>query len=150
MPGMSMSSTAMSTGPSSNAASASSAPGATTERIPHAPSRAAIRRRFVSLSSTTSARRPSNDPSLRSAVGVMSVAPVRTVTWNVLPLPGTPALSTQTVPPMSSASRRLIASPSPVPPYRRLVDASPWLNDWNSRPARSGEIPMPVSRTVRW
>ena len=30
------------------------------------------------------------------------------------------------VPPISSARRRLIASPSPVPPYRRLVEASTW------------------------
>ena len=78
-----------------------------------------------------------------------SVAPHSIVTWNVLPSPGTPSLSTQIVPPISSASRRLIASPSPVPPYRRLVDASTWLNDWNSRSMRSGGMPIPVSRTVR-
>ena len=105
-------------------------------------------RRFVALSSTTSARRPANDPSRRSAVGVMSVAPASNVRWNVLPSPGTPVLSTHTVPPISSASRRLIARPSPVPPYRRLVEASAWVNDRNSRSMRSGGMPMPVSRTV--
>ena len=41
--------------------------------MPHAPRSAVMSRRFVALSSTTSARRPSNDPSRRSAVGVMSV-----------------------------------------------------------------------------
>src|SRR4030095_14035112 len=40
-----------------------------------------------------------------------------------------------------------MARPSPVPPYRRVVEASIWLNDWNSRSSRSGAIPMPVSRT---
>ena len=44
------------------------------------------------------------------------VVPARIVTWNVLPSPGTPELSTHTVPPISSASRLLIASPKPVPP----------------------------------
>ena len=84
--------------------------------MPHAANSALIRRRFVSLSSTTSARRPSNDPSRRSAVGVMSVVPARNVMWNVLPSPGTPVLVAQAVPPISSARRRLIARPSPVPP----------------------------------
>ena len=46
----------------------------------------------------------------------MSVAPTSNVTWNVLPSPDTPVLSTHTVPSISSASRRLIARPRPVPP----------------------------------
>ena len=49
--------------------------------------------------------------------------------------------------PSSSASRRLMASPRPVPPYRREIDASAWLNDWKSRSIRSAGMPMPVSRT---
>ena len=80
----------------------------------------------------------------------MSVTPHSIATWNVLPSPGTPSLSTHIVPPMSSASRLLIASPSPVPPYLRLVVASTWLNDSNSRSTRPGGMPIPVSRTVRW
>ena len=40
-----------------------------------------------------------------------------------------------------------MARPRPVPPYRREIDASAWLNDWNRRPIRSGGMPMPVSRT---
>ena len=103
-------------GLSPSVASASSPPGASTTSIPQAPSSALMRRRFVALSSTTSARRPANDPSRRSAVGAMSVAPTSNVRWNVLPSPGTPVLSTHTVPSISSASRRLIARPSPVPP----------------------------------
>ena len=59
-----------------------------------------------------------------------------------------PSLSTHIVPPISSLRRLLIASPSPVPPYRRVVEASTWLNDWNSRSIRSGGMPMPVSRTA--
>ena len=150
MPGISMSSTARSIRPFPTATSASSGPDASTVSTSHAPSIASRSLRFVSLSSTTSARRPRNDPSRLSAVGVISVTPASIVTWNVLPRPGTPSLSTHTVPPMSSARRRLMASPSPVPPYRRLVDASPWLKDWNSRPTLSGGMPMPASRTIRW
>ena len=60
----------------------------------------------------------------------------------------TALLSAVTVPSMSSARRRLIASPRPVPPYRRAIDASAWLNDLNSRPSRSGGMPMPVSLTA--
>ena len=42
-----------------------------------------------------------------------------------------------------------MASPSPVPPYLRVVEASTWLKDWNSRSIRSGGMPMPVSRTAK-
>jgi len=44
------------------------------------------------------------------------------VTVNVLPLLG--ALSTWIVPPSISTSRFVIVSPSPVPPKRRVVEAS--------------------------
>ena len=50
--------------------------------------------------------------------------------WNVEPSPST--LSTHMVPPISSARRLLTASPSPVPPYLRVVDESTWLNSSNS------------------
>ena len=40
-----------------------------------------------------------------------------------------------------------MARPSPVPPKRRVVEASTWLNDVKSRSIRSGGIPIPVSRT---
>ena len=67
---------------------------------------------------------------------------------NVEPSPGTPVLSIVMSPPISSASRRLIARPRPVPPKRRLVETSAWLNDWNRRPTRSGGMPRPVSLTA--
>ena len=54
------------------------------------------------------------------------------VKWKVQPVPG-PALSTHIVPPISSASSLLMARPSPVPPYLRVVLLSAWLNFWNSR-----------------
>ena len=37
-------------------------------------------------------------------------------------------------PPIIWQNRRLMASPSPVPPYLRVVDASAWTNSWNSLP----------------
>ena len=42
-------------------------------------------------------------------------------------------------PPISSASRLLIARPRPVPPYLRVVDESACENDWNSRPMPSAD-----------
>ena len=53
------------------------------------------------------------------------------------PRPATPVLSAVSEPSISSASRRLIARPRPVPPYRRAIEASTWLNDWNSLPMAS-------------
>src|SRR4051794_3750875 len=44
---------------------------------------------------------------------------------------------------------RLIASPSPVPPYLLLVDASACENASNRRPSCASVIPMPVSVTVK-
>jgi hypothetical protein len=66
---------------------------------------------------------------------------------NADPLPG-PSLSAHMRPPISSARRWLIASPSPVPPYLRVVDESACENDWNSRLMPFGVRPMPVSRTA--
>src|SRR5262249_21160060 len=57
------------------------------------------------------------------------------VKWNVEPFPG--SLSGQIRPPMSSLSRLLIASPKPVPPYRRVVETSTWLKTLNRRSNRS-------------
>ena len=52
-----------------------------------------------------------------------------------------PALSTHMRPPISSASRLLMARPRPVPPYLRVVEESTWLKDWNRRS-------MPVRRNA--
>ena len=50
----------------------------------------------------------------------------RAVKKNVVPAPG--SLSKVRSPPMSCASRRLIASPRPVPPYWRDVELSACMN----------------------
>ena len=44
------------------------------------------------------------------------------VKWNVVPRPG--ALSSHILPPDSSTIRREMVRPSPVPPWRRVVDPS--------------------------
>ena len=45
--------------------------------------------------------------------------------------------------------RWLIATPSPVPPKRRVVDASAWVKPLKMRAWFSGAMPMPVSRTAK-
>ena len=97
------------------AASPSSAEAATWSACPTAPSLRRQERRFVALSSTMRAPFPSSRCVSKGAPG-MSASPAHDRPWNVLPSPATPALSTHIVPPISSASRLLIASPSPVPP----------------------------------
>ncbi len=69
------------------------------------------------------------------------------VSVKVEPTPG--SLSTSTSPPMSVASRREMARPSPVPPKRRVVELSAWLNSVNSRAMPAASMPMPESRTAR-
>src|SRR6266478_7707518 len=68
------------------------------------------------------------------------------VNQNVLPFPI--SLSTPIVPPCSSISRRDSASPSPVPSYLRLADASSWENSWNSLGWSSVAMPIPLSVTA--
>ena len=58
-------------------------------------------------------------------------------------------LSTVMSPPISRQKWRLIASPSPVPPYRRVVEASAWVNASKSRASCSVVMPMPVSVTAK-
>ena len=70
----------------------------------------------------------------------------RTVNQKVLPCPG--VLSTPIVPPIIVASRCEMASPSPVPPYFRVVEPSACENAWKRRPWTSGGMPMPVSVTA--
>src|SRR5216117_377545 len=68
------------------------------------------------------------------------------VNQKVLPFPI--SLSTPMAPPCSSISRRDSASPSPVPSYLRLADASSWENSWNSLAWSSVAMPIPVSVTA--
>ncbi len=42
-----------------------------------------------------------------------------------------------------------MASPSPVPPKRRVVEASAWLKAENRRACWAASMPMPVSRTTK-
>jgi len=63
----------------------------------------------------------------------------------VLPTRG--ALTSRISPPSRRESSRLIASPSPVPPYLRLVLPSACWNASKMICCFSGEMPMPVSLT---
>ena len=58
-------------------------------------------------------------------------AAAASVNQKVLPWPS--SLSAPISPPISSTSRLEIASPRPVPPYRRVVEPSAWVNGSNSR-----------------
>ncbi len=64
---------------------------------------------------------------------------------NVLPTPG--SLRTFNRPLSSCDSSRLIDSPSPVPPYLRLVVPSACWNASKITDSFSAGMPMPVSRT---
>ena len=72
--------------------------------------------RFVALSSTISTRLPASCDGLRplEGPGGRGGGLGLDVKWKVDPLPD--SLSTHIVPPIRSASRLLIARPSPVPP----------------------------------
>ena len=106
-------------------------------------------RRLVALSSTTRTRRPSSS-AWRSRGGHVPSSGAQGAersTWNAEPTPS--SLSTRIAPPIAETSRFEIASPSPVPPYRRVVEASTWENERNRRSIRSAGMPMPVSRTEK-
>src|SRR5688500_3125886 len=77
-----------------------------------------------------------------AVVSPESSEPTGSRTVNVDPSPWT--LVTVRSPPIRRQKWRLIASPSPVPPYRLRVDASAWENASNSFPSCSVVIPMPV------
>ena len=68
-----------------------------------------------------------------------------TVNQNVDPSPG--LLSTPIWPPMSSTNCLEIASPSPVPPYLRVMEPSACTKGWKSPRTASSPMPMPVSDT---
>ena len=101
--------------------------------------------RATGLSSTTSTRSCASLSGTTLPVPVAEPTSSQTVKLNVLPLPG--SLSSQTRPPINSASLREIESPRPVPPCLRVVDMSAWEKGWNSFAACSRVMPMPVSRT---
>ena len=67
------------------------------------------------------------------------------MTVKVVPTPGW--LRTLIPPPISSTRRLLIASPSPVPPWRRVLEVSSCENALNSRVIPAAEMPIPESTT---
>src|SRR2546426_38046 len=128
-----------------NASIPASARGASCTAIPSAPSMSRRIRRLVSLSSTTRSRRPPRDTVARAvACGAASIGRVRA---KLNSLPRLTALVTSSSPPMSATRRREIARPSPVPPKRRVIDASACVNSWKIVPSCSSGMPIPVSRT---
>ena len=62
----------------------------------------------------------------------------------LLPWPG--SLSTQMRPPIIWTRRIEMVSPSPVPPYLRVVEESAWVKAQRSISVSPAGIPMPVSR----
>ena len=66
---------------------------------------------------------------------------------NVEPAPGRDC--TPMRPCIRSTMRLQMVRPRPVPPYRRVVDASAWVKAWNSRACCCSSMPMPVSRTSK-
>src|SRR5690606_40652274 len=67
------------------------------------------------------------------------------VNQNVEPLPS--SLSRPILPPISSTSLLEMASPRPVPPYWRAVEASAWLKALNSDCCWARDRPTPESRS---
>ena len=116
--------------------------------IPHSSARSRRRDRSVSFGSTISTVRPRRGWVLSRPASDGSSAPgASIVNPNVEPAPT--SLSTPISPPSIRTIRLLMASPSPVPPYRRLMDASACPNDSKRRSTASGEMPIPVSDTSK-
>src|SRR5262249_1435391 len=105
-------------------------------------SRAVASSSMTRTQSAAGERRPSEPLELLACT---SALPGRR-TVNTEPLPG--SLATATSPPIMRASLRVMARPSPVPPYCRAVEESAWVNSSNSLACCSGVIPMPVSATA--
>ena len=90
---------------------------------------------FTGLSSTKSTRSPARpEPGPKAGSGARGSAAVSgkgNSTQNWLPSPST--LTTPSLPPMSRTKSWLIDKPSPVPPYRRVMDWSPCVKGWKRR-----------------
>ena len=129
-----------------NTARAASTEAASSTRIFQLARRSRRTRRLTSLSSTTSTRTPSSAEADTSVSGRGGATGSRRLTRKVEPWPT--RLVTWSVPPMSATSSRLMASPSPVPPCRRVDDPSTWVNWSKIRSSCSAGIPIPVSVTT--
>ncbi len=107
--------------------------------------------RAVALSSTTSARSGAavgTGDGAAAAAGSASAGASGSVMRkrNRLPSPGT--LESASSPPIRATRRWLMARPRPVPPKRRVVDASACVKALKMRAWCSAAMPMPVSRTA--
>ena len=98
--------------------------------------------RELSTSSTTSARRPRIG---KSSCARSRRAPTGSSTSKCMVLPRPSSLSTVRAPPINATRRWLSTSPRPVPPKRRAIEPSAWVNGEKSRSWSSAEMPMPVS-----
>ena len=97
-------------------------------------------------SSTTSAWRGADlVPSVSIRCATSATTGSVMVKAKVLPTPG--VLVMPICPPISSTKRLQMARPSPVPPNRRVVDASAWEKPLKICCWCSGAIPMPESCT---
>ena len=146
IPGICTSSSARSNGPPPSMSARASAPEATaTGSIPQRRARRMRISRLTSLSSTMSVRRPVRCGGL--SVWNTRRTPGATSAWsvNVNTLPTPTSLVAESAPSIISARRREIASPSPVPPYSRVVEASAWVNAPKTCASFSGGMPTPVS-----
>ena len=131
-------------------ASASPAVPAVCGSAPSAASWRARISRLIGRSSTTSTRSPASAGGGGSAgAAPAGSAPKRARKVKRLPLAGQSGSrgAASTPPPISSARRRQIARPSPVPPYLRRIEASAWVKRSNRCGMRAGSRPTPVSVT---
>ena len=114
-----------------------------------APSLASWRTRIAALrglSSTTAIRRPLSRRAASACSPGSAVDQgngIRHLKCDPLP----DSLSTETEPPMASLSLRVIDSPRPVPPKRRVMLESSCMKGSKSLPRPLASIPTPVSIT---
>ena len=131
-------------------ACSAAAPESTTRACqPHSRQVCASRSRTSGWSSTIKTRKPAamygSTASSVCCAGVFASNQTGSVRQNSVPKPS--ALCTSNCPCISVASRLLIASPRPLPPYKRLVDALAWVKLLKISAWVSSVMPMPVSRT---
>ena len=103
----------------------------------------------VVLGEQDARRRHGIDPARRCAARASGSTPRSSASSNQKVEPSSSRLSTPTRPPISSASSLTIARPRPLPPWRRVLDASTWVNASNTESNWSSAMPMPVSRTSK-
>ena len=122
-------------------------PSATVTSIPHAPSRFASQSRWVALSSATNTRRPCSEPLPDGRTLASAPTCKATGTVSTKRLPRSTSLDRLMRPPINCARPRAIARPRPVPPKRRVTEASACENASNTSVCSADGMPIPVSRT---